>query len=827
MRTPFSRVTFSLVFVVGAAAATLRAQEPSPKVVPPRPLVTSGDREISGIYPHLAFFNNEGECGTGAVVPWAGKLWVVTYAPHQPKGSSDRLYEIGPDLTMIIRPESVGGTPANRMIHRESGQLFIGPYAIDDAGAVRAIPHSTMYGRPTGNARHLFDPAGKIYFATMEEGLYEVDVKTLKVTELWRDEQLKEGRKSNLPGYHGKGLYSGQGRIVYANNGEHGSAAQSRPDVPSGALATWDGKADEWTLVRRNQFTEVTGPGGIEGNADPESDPIWSIGWDHRSLILMTLVDGEWSSRRLPKSSHSYDGAHGWNTEWPRIRDIGEEDLLMTMHGQFWRFPKRFGKGSFAGIRPRSSYLKIVGDFCRWDDRVVLGCDDAAKAEFLNTRRAKGEVAGPAFSQSNLWFLEPERLDALGPVRGRGAVWYDEPVKANAPSDAYLFAGFEKRGVHLSHDAKKPVTFRFEIDEKGDGNWQPLREEVVPESGYAWVSFEKSEPGEWIRVAVGADCKATAWFEYRNDDVQPTARAAFEGLALADPLDAIGGRVRAGDPATGMQVLATRVESGKSETAGYYELKPDLSLVRVDSLEKKAFMEEKVAIPQGVLKIDGNSVLYVDDDGKRYRLPIGNEVYARKPELFDLQRTSREATTERDLFQAAGTFFELPARNAGGMAKIMPIATHPYFVQDYCSWRGLLAMTGVSATADDPHIVRSEDGEAAVWLGAIDDLWKLGPPSGFGGPWSESAVKAGEPSDPFLMAGYAEKVLTLWHDSPAPVEFEIQVDIAGTGLWKTYETLSVPAGADATQKFPSGFQAYWVRLVPKSDATATALFVYP
>jgi hypothetical protein len=26
-------------------------------------------RQISGIYPHLAYYNNEGECGTGAVVP--------------------------------------------------------------------------------------------------------------------------------------------------------------------------------------------------------------------------------------------------------------------------------------------------------------------------------------------------------------------------------------------------------------------------------------------------------------------------------------------------------------------------------------------------------------------------------------------------------------------------------------------------------------------------------------------------------------------------------------------------------------------------------------
>lgn len=52
----------------------------------------------SGIYPHLAYYNNEGECGTGAVVNWADRLWVITYGPHLPYGSSDKLYEITPDL---------------------------------------------------------------------------------------------------------------------------------------------------------------------------------------------------------------------------------------------------------------------------------------------------------------------------------------------------------------------------------------------------------------------------------------------------------------------------------------------------------------------------------------------------------------------------------------------------------------------------------------------------------------------------------------------------------------------------------------------------------
>ncbi len=149
---------------------------------------------VSGIYPHLAFYNAEPmrETGVGAVVPWANRLWVITYSAHAPHGSTDELYEITPDLERIVRPESVGGTPANRLIHRESEQLIIGPYFIDTHGAVRVIPPDRMPGRLTATARHLTDPAHKVYMATMEEGVYEVDVHTLDVTTLFPDGHVRE-----------------------------------------------------------------------------------------------------------------------------------------------------------------------------------------------------------------------------------------------------------------------------------------------------------------------------------------------------------------------------------------------------------------------------------------------------------------------------------------------------------------------------------------------------------------------------------------------------------------------------------------------------------
>ncbi len=775
--------------------------------------------EWSGIYPHLASFNNENECGTGAVVPWAGRLWVVTYAPHSPRGSSDKLYEITPELEMTVRPESIGGTPANRMIHRESEQLFIGPYAIGAEGEVRVIPYTKMLGRPTGNARHLTDPAKKIYYATMEEGFYEVDVETLEVTELYADNHAEREPQAGLPGYHGKGLYSGQGRLVYANNGERDWTRINTTFQPSGALAEWDGK--EWEVVLRNQFTEVTGPGGIYGNENPETDPIWSVGWDAKSLILMLREDGGWQRFRLPKASHSYDGAHGWNTEWPRIREIGEEDLLMTMHGMFWRFPKTFAKTDTSGIAPRSTYLKVIGDFCRWGDRVVLGCDDTAKSEFLNKRRAKGEIAGPQ-SQSNLWFIAPEKLDAIGPVIGRGAVWLENEVGAGELSDPFLMSGFGGRSVHLVAD--KATTFTFEVDAEGKGKWEKLEE--IPVDGYRWHAFDAALEAEWVRVRSSAALsKGTVWFEFSGEDGRGAGLevAKFAGVAKAGGEGAVGGLVRARDKNERTLHYAAADAGGK---VGLYVLDGEMRLRADGDGAAWGWMQEHVAVPprEGVLEVDEASVIFTDDGGERYRLPKDPRYVGEGALGFG--RLCREVATERDLFNCHGTFYELPAKNATGFARVRPVATHRLDISDYCSYRGLLVISGVDLAAAEGnwHIIRSEDGKAGLWVGAIDDIWELGKPVGSGGPWLKTEVEAGEVSDPYLMTGYDKKTLTLWASGATKVTAE--VDISGLGAWQTWMEYDLAAGEEVEEKFPEEFGAYWIRFRSSAAVAATAQLLY-
>lgn len=800
-------------------------------------LLSNPQPSISGIYPHLAYYNEEGECGTGAVVPWADKLWVVTYGPHFPFGSSDKLYEINPDLSFTTREESIGGTPANRMIHKESEQLFIGPYAIDKTGNVRAIPYETMPGRHTGNARHLTDPANRIYYGTMEEGFYDVDVHTLETKTLYVDGNVtrKEGEMQQeaglLLGAHGKGLYSGQGVLVYSNNGETGQEALKDFSIQAGALYEWNGA--DWQMIRRNQFVEVTGPGGIYGNPNPETDPIWATGWDHKSVILgVRNPESGWDFYRLPKASHSYDGAHGWNTEWPRIRDVGtpdRPDYLMTMHGMFWKFPETFQKGQSAGIRPRSAYLKVIGDFTRWKDGLVFGCDDSAQREFLNKRSAKGNIEGPGQSNSNLWFTDLDQPDKLGPVTANGALWLNEQVQANAPSEPMLFSGWQEKNIWLQNEGSGTVTFTLEVDKAGTGNWELLQEVQLEGSESSWLSYDEQQPGEWIRVVADAPTEATVHLSFSNPEKRSAYQESiFQGIQPIQEDTATAGLLYGlGDNRRKLGIAAKRYEGDATENTGYYELDEKLQLVKVNDPETQAFINQGFAIPENVFQVDEASVLIVDDRGRRWRLPKGNEAFT-DPSLKGKLRIAREVATERDLFNCHGTFYELPAENADGFAKIRPIASHNLRVNDYASYRGMLLMTGVDpqAAENSEHIILSDDGELAIWAGVIDDLWKLGKPVGKGGPWANTTVQAGVPSDPYLFAFYDKRKLEIKHNSSEAVTFTIQFEPIGHGPWMNWKQVTVSPGETYQESFPDKLEARWIRLVADKNCAATATLTY-
>ncbi len=800
---------------------------------------------VSGIYPHLTVFNSdpkrekpEMECGLGAAVPWAGKLWSTTYTSHALGRGNDKLFAVLPDLSLEIRPESVGGTSACRMIHRESKQLFIASYAIDEAGKVRVIPRDKLPGRLTALARHLTDPANKVLYLTQEGAVYEVDVHSLAVTELF---------KKPLPGWHYKGAWTAQGRFFVAANGEepapspfwkvdYTSAATKfeaekltwpylqtpyQPLAPPrqngqtlwkglsediGNLGEWDGKA--WRVLSRRQHLDITGPGGLAG-ATSDEEPVWALGWDLRSAFIQVREkSGTWTTYRLPKASYSADGVHGSNTEWPRVCDVGDGPRLMFLHNGIYELPVGFRDGHSAGLRHLASTLVTVTDMAAWNGRLVFS-QQATSVHGI-------PALVPGQPHSNLQFLQRGDLPFWGPAEARGGVWVEDAVKANMPSDAILIGGYEQRCVHLVNHGDAAVNFTIELDAEGDGQWKELITRQFPTRGNAPLILPAKLKAQWLRVKTDTDCVATAFLHVSSPRQSvPDEALLFGGLAPASESAAsIGGIVRAGFPTANLQFL--------TRDGRYFEVDETLAFQAVEATNEVAKLQATHALTNAFSE-DAASIIVTRYDGQRFRLPKGAPELSHDP----ASRGVRECIQERYLANYQGTFYEVPrgAKNLPDFQRMKPVATHNRAIADFCTWRGMLVMSGVNPNAiSDGHIFGSAD--AKLWFGAVDDLWKMGKPVGHGGPWKDTAVSAGVPSDAYLMTGYDQKTLTLSHDAREPVEFIVEVDFYADGQWYSYQRVIVEPGKQFTHEFANGYSAHWLRVQANAACHATAQLNY-
>lgn len=465
----------------------------------------SSSIHIGGVFPHLgvrAGLNAQRtEIGIGALMPWAERLWFVCY-PSDGKGAGHGLFWISDKMRVRRHPLSVVGTYANRMIHWQSSQLIIGPYFIDTKGHVR-VAHAMKGHRLTACMEHLTDAENLVYFLTMAGLMYEVNVHSLEAKLLFdlnRDLEIQLPQpevpnllqKVQIP--HFKGGHTGQGRVVVANN-TYDEADHAGDTSHGGRLAEWDGS--KWTILERKAFNEVTGRRNW-------GQPIFATGWDKASAILRVLVDGHWQTYRLPKASHTWE--HYWQTEWPRIREVESERYLMDCNGMFYEFSPVAFDNKIWGVRPISTHLRIIPDFCSWQGLLVLGGDQTTPISDNNL------LAGQP--SAGLWFGKTDDLWNFGKPAGWGGPWWDSPVKANLGSDPFLMTGFDKKCLHLFHSASQSVRFRVDVDCLGNQSWQKYQDFDVPAASYVHYEFPLGFSVHWVRVTSDADCKATAYFTY-------------------------------------------------------------------------------------------------------------------------------------------------------------------------------------------------------------------------------------------------------------------------------------------------------------------------
>ncbi len=447
---------------------------------------------MSGVAPNLALTAGLGpprsECGVGALMPWAGRLWAISYVSSlRNSGVGTGLYEIDENLRITKRPESRTGVYANRFVHYPTNQMIIGPHVIDAQRKVRTIEGLDM--RIAATMEHLSDPENRVYMLGMEGEFYEMNVHSLACRKL--NDLVSE---LNLPYVHFKAGYTGFGRVVVADNSY--DDREFRGSRQAGVLAEWDG--DEWRILRRAPFVEVTGRGRLT--------PIFATGWDRASALLQVYTDDnkQWTTYRLPKASHTFD--HMWSTEWPRIRETEHERFLMDHHGMFYELPQWTYGSRVIGLRPISTHLWVMGDFCSFRGMLVLGSDNASPAHGLNA--FQGEP------QSGLWFGKTDDLWQFGKPKGWGGPWWRTQVAADEPSDPFLMTGFDKKCLHFTHDADRTVDLAVEVDFLGDGSWHRYETLSAGAGQYLHHEFPEGFSAHWVRLRLGSSCCATAQFHY-------------------------------------------------------------------------------------------------------------------------------------------------------------------------------------------------------------------------------------------------------------------------------------------------------------------------
>ena len=213
-------------------------------------------------------------------------------------------------MNITKHPASVVGTYANRMIHKASNQLSIGPHLIDPEGNVRTIKE-IVDTRLTATCEHLTDPENMIYILGMEGEFFEINVHTLAVKHIGN--LLKELAVGSDCRPHFKDAYSDHGRVVVANNSYY--ASDYDRGFSDGRLAEWDGKS--WKVLERTQFNTTAGrkagdlgQGILRGWAGPGERDLEAVSARDRMADLPAAQEHAHAGPRVD------DGMAGGSGKW-------------------------------------------------------------------------------------------------------------------------------------------------------------------------------------------------------------------------------------------------------------------------------------------------------------------------------------------------------------------------------------------------------------------------------------------------------------------------------------------------------------------------------
>jgi len=262
----------------------------------------------SGVFPALTVTAstspNRSECGHGALIAWADRLYALSYLSVPNAGSGTGLYEIDANFTQtLIAPHN--STYANRMMVPAANVVVIGPFIIDAQRNVRTFA-SLLSVRIGGMAEHIHSPETMVYMLGMDGPLWECSLLTLECVQLFDLVTALNIPASAGEQPHFKAAHTMAGKLWVASNTFE--QADGLGIQHGGRLARWDGASANWTIIATTAYAEVTGRHNF-------GCVVFAVGWDSNSVILTVIDNGcddvsfdtSVQHYRLPKASHAYD----------------------------------------------------------------------------------------------------------------------------------------------------------------------------------------------------------------------------------------------------------------------------------------------------------------------------------------------------------------------------------------------------------------------------------------------------------------------------------------------------------------------------------------
>lgn len=451
--------------------------------------------------------SNHSECGVGALIPWADRLYYSTYLAMPNDGSGTKIGYIDAnfaDHTVL----TTNGIHTARYIHADTNQLCIGCCVIEADGTSHTI-NDFVLRRISGFAAHIVSPATKVYAITMEGVIYEVDLTTYSATLL-----LDVTTALGLTKKHFKACWTYAAPFAVTDRLLMASNVQTDPVTAanSGALVAVDMVALTASVKLQSSCIEVagnyyTGNGGF----------VFIIGKDHKSPFLgvMRNNNAEVYKYRFPSPNKSQD----WyiSQEWMRIRPVTTERMMMNAFGMWFHLSTWLANASAAGIEntgsvgtsypilePIARYIDTITDFCVFNGKFAIGTN--------NMSLHNGAFPNSGQPNSAIKFGDIEDIWKGGKPTGKGYIWYKEATTTGTNSTAMLIRGYDKKTLHFYNQGAAAVNVAVKIVSYSDV--YTLATVAVAQNTLVTYSIPDGVGADWMHLATDADnTTMTAWLE--------------------------------------------------------------------------------------------------------------------------------------------------------------------------------------------------------------------------------------------------------------------------------------------------------------------------